>query len=113
MKHLANESLASFENSTVKLLHSEIVELQRQLPSWQCVSSDGVDKLVRIYTFGNFREALEFTIRIGELAEEVDHHPTLLTEWGRSTVTWWTHSLEGLQRKDFMLAAKTDQLYEQ
>ena len=48
---------------------------------------------------------------MGELAEEEGHHPALLTEWGRTTVSWWTHKIKGLHRNDFIMAAKTDQLY--
>src|SRR6266511_638973 len=56
--------------------------------------------------FRRFREALEFTNKVGELAEEEGHHPALLTEWGRTTVTWWTHKIKGLHRNDFIMAAK-------
>src|SRR5262249_11555034 len=56
-------------------------------------------------------QALAFTNAIGELAEAEGHHPALLTEWGRTTVTWWTHKIKGLHRNDFVMAAKTDELY--
>jgi len=55
---------------------------------------------------------LEFTNKVGELAEKEGHHPALLTEWGRTTVTWWTHKIKGLHRNDFIMAAKTDELYQ-
>jgi 4a-hydroxytetrahydrobiopterin dehydratase len=55
---------------------------------------------------------LEFTKKVGELAEEEGHHPALLTEWGRTTVTWWTHKIKGLHRDDFIMAAKTNELYQ-
>ena len=55
--------------------------------------------------------ALEFTNQVGELAEQEDHHPSILTEWGRVTVTWWTHAVSGLHVNDFISAAKTDQLF--
>ena len=58
----------------------------------------------------DFAQALEFTKKVGELAEEDAHHPALLTEWGRTTVTWWTHKIKGLHRNDFIMAAKTDKL---
>lgn len=66
--------------------------------------------LQREYRFKNFRQALAFTNRIGEIAESEGHHPALLTEWGRVTVTWWTHKIRGLHRNDFVMAAKTDKL---
>jgi len=55
-------------------------------------------------------DALAFTNRVGALAEAEGHHPALLTEWGRVTVTWWTHKIRGLHRNDFIMAAKTDAL---
>ena len=60
----------------------------------------------------DFAEALEFTNDVGAIAEEEGHHPAILTEWGRVTVTWWTHKIRGLHRNDFIMAAKTDQIYE-
>ena len=84
--------------------------LVRQLPGWEIVSRDGVDRLRRVFTFGNFQDALAFTNRVGELAEKHDHHPELITEWGRVTVTWWTHAIRGLHMNDFIMAAQTDQL---
>ena len=63
------------------------------------------------FTFGSFAEALAFTDAVGALAEAEGHHPAILTEWGRVTVTWWTHAIKGLHRNDFIMAARTDELY--
>jgi len=111
MNPLSNEKCEPFGNTTSKLIHNEIVDLLHQLPSWNHVSCDTVDRLEKTYSFKNFREALNFTVKVGELADKEDHHPAILTEWGKTTVTWWTHSLNGLQRNDFIMAAKTDNLY--
>ena len=81
-----------------------------QIPEWVVVERDGIKRLERRYKFKNFREALTFTAQVGELAEAHDHHPALLTEWGRVTVTWWTHKIKGLHRNDFIMAAKTDEI---
>ncbi|HVR28570.1 MAG TPA: 4a-hydroxytetrahydrobiopterin dehydratase, partial [Thermoanaerobaculia bacterium] len=54
---------------------------------------------------------LDFTNKVGEIAEEEGHHPALLTEWGKVTVGWWTHKIKGLHRNDFIMAAKTDEAY--
>jgi len=89
----------------------EMAEYQPQVPEWKVVERDGIPRLERVFKFKNFGQALAFTNRIGELAEAEDHHPALLTEWGRATVTWWTHKIKGLHRNDFIMAAKTDQLY--
>ena len=89
----------------------EIQNFLPQVPDWQINELDGIKRLERSYKFKNFREALEFTNQVGELAEREDHHPLLQTEWGKVIVIWWTHKIKGLHRNDFIMAAKTDELY--
>jgi 4a-hydroxytetrahydrobiopterin dehydratase len=91
---------------------AEIAELKPLVPTWELVEADGVKRLRRSFEFDDFAEALAFTTRVGTLAEEEGHHPALLTEWGRVTVEWWTHKIRGLHRNDFVMAAKTDELFE-
>ncbi len=89
-------------------------ELQRLLPTipgWRVIEVDGVRQLTREFEFKNFAQALAFTNRVGDLAEAENHHPAIVTEWGRVTVTWWTHKIHGLHRNDLILAARTDQAY--
>jgi 4a-hydroxytetrahydrobiopterin dehydratase len=90
----------------------EIAELHPQVPAWELVELEGIPRLTRTFDFDDFAQALEFTTSVGEVAEQEGHHPALLTEWGRTTVTWWTHKIKGLHRNDFIMAAKTDHLYE-
>jgi len=94
------------------LTRAEIDLLKGYLPHWELIQTEGVLRLQRAYKFKNFAQALDFTNRIGAIAEEQDHHPALLTEWGKVTVTWWTHAVGGLHRNDFIMAAKTDQHYQ-
>ena len=89
----------------------EIAELHPQVVKWSVVEREGIERLERVFKFRNFAEALAFTNKVGEIAEEEDHHPAILTEWGGVTVTWWTHKIKGLHRNDFIMAAKTDRLY--
>jgi 4a-hydroxytetrahydrobiopterin dehydratase len=89
----------------------ELAELRPQVPDWELVEIDAIKRLTRAFSFGDFAEALEFTNNVGQLAEAEGHHPALLTEWGRTTVSWWTHKIKGLHRNDFIMAAKTDRLY--
>ena len=89
---------------------AEIAEFQPQVADWEIVELDGIERLRRAFSFDDFAQALGFTDKVGELAEEEGHHPALLTEWGRTTVTWWTHKTKGLHRNDFIMAAKTDEL---
>jgi 4a-hydroxytetrahydrobiopterin dehydratase len=88
----------------------EIEELGPQVPDWELVEVDGVPRLRRAFEFANFADALAFTDAVGEIAEQEGHHPELVTEWGRTTVSWWTHKIKGLHRNDFVMAAKTDEL---
>jgi 4a-hydroxytetrahydrobiopterin dehydratase len=91
-----------------RVTEEEITELKLQIPEWQIIERDGVPQLERVFRLRNFAEALAFTNKIGALAESEGHHPAILTEWGRVTVTWWTHKIHGLHRNDFIMAAKTD-----
>lgn len=88
---------------------AEIVELQPQVPEWQIIEVNGIKRLQRAFNFQNFVDALAFTNKVGALAEAAGHHPDILTEWGKTTVTWWTHKIKGLHRNDFIMAAKTDE----
>ena len=89
----------------------EIAKLLPQVPDWEVVERDGIKRLERRFKFRNFAQALAFTNEVGEVAEAEGHHPAILTEWGKVTVTWWTHKIKGLHRNDFIMAAKTDTLY--
>ena len=90
---------------------AELAEFLPQVPEWKIVEREGVQRLERVFKFKTFVQALAFTNQVGELAEAEEHHPTILTEWGKVTVTWWTHKIRGLHRNDFVMAAKTDRLY--
>jgi 4a-hydroxytetrahydrobiopterin dehydratase len=90
---------------------NEIQILQPQIPEWQVKAVDGVKRLERVFKFKNFAEALEFTNKVGAIAEQEDHHPMIITEYGRVTVNWWTHTIGGLHKNDFIMAAKTDRLF--
>jgi 4a-hydroxytetrahydrobiopterin dehydratase len=94
----------------VPVSEAELPALLREIPGWRVIERDGVRRLERVYTFPDFAGALAFTNRVGAAAEAEGHHPALLTEWGRVTVTWWTHAIKGLHRNDFIMAARTDAL---
>jgi len=89
---------------------AELKTLVREIPEWAAVVREGVMQLEREFKFKNFKQALAFTNKVGELAEAEFHHPTLVTEWGKVTVTWWTHAINGLHKNDFIMAARTDTL---
>ena len=89
----------------------EIESYKPQVPEWEIIEREGVKRLERSFKFRNFEQALAFTNQVGEIAEAEGHHPVLETTWGRVKVSWWTHAIGGLHRNDFIMAAKTDELY--
>jgi 4a-hydroxytetrahydrobiopterin dehydratase len=89
---------------------AELESFLREHPGWDVeLAVEGL-RLRRTYPFKDFAEALDFTNRVGVLAEAEGHHPALLTEWGRVTVSWWTHKIRGIHRNDLVMAARTDRL---
>ncbi len=113
MEALHNQQCVPCRGGVPTLTTDEIDVYKLQLPEWQVVEREGVFRLERSYSFKNFAQALAFTNQIGELAEAEGHHPAILTEWGKVTLTWWTHKIKGLHANDFIMAAKSDQAYQQ
>ena len=92
---------------------AELAELIKQIPDWSPIICDGVLQLQRIFSCKPYTQAIMLTCSIAELAEQEGHHPAILTEWGKVTVTWWSHKIRGLHKNDFIMAAKTDALFAQ
>ena len=113
MKFLVGERCVACRGDEPPATEDEIKKLMPQIPEWKLLDHEGIPQLERTYRFKNFREALDFTNRVGEIAEEEGHHPVLKTEWGRTTVIWYTHKIKGLHRNDFIMAAKSDQIGKQ
>jgi len=111
MERLTQMKCVACRRDAPTVTDAEIAEFQPQVRGWELVEVDGVKRLTRVFRFPDFAQALEFTNRVGAVAEEEGHHPALLTEWARTTVTWWTHKIKGLHRNDFIMAAKTSELY--
>lgn len=111
MSELTREKCTACRADAPKVTKEEIAELEPLIPDWQLLEREGIPTLERTFRFQDFAGALAFTNRIGELAESEGHHPAILTEWGRVTVTWWTHKIRNLHRNDFIMAAKTDALF--
>lgn len=82
----------------------------KQLPGWQLLNQFGIAQIQKAFKCKNFADALELTNLIGAIAEKNDHHPLIMLEWGRVTVNWWTHTVNGLHLNDFVMAAKTDEV---
>jgi 4a-hydroxytetrahydrobiopterin dehydratase len=112
MSSLAEMKCVPCQGGEPTVTEEEMTELKPKVPDWEVVEQDGVKRLKRVFRFEDFAGALAFTNKVGEIAEAEGHHPQLVTEWGRVTVRWWTHKIDGLHRNDFVMAAKTDRQYE-
>lgn len=89
---------------------AELAVLIREIPDWTPIADQGILKLQRVFSFTDFAGAMTFANHVSNLAEENGHHPAILVEWGKVTVTWWTNKINGLHKTDFIMAAKTDLL---
>ena len=111
MPELAQMKCVACRGGEPTVTNDEIDALHPQIPEWHVKEVDGIKRLERVFKFKNFVQALEFTNKVGAIAEEEDHHPMIITEYGKATVTWWTHKIKGLHKNDFIMAAKTDEIY--
>jgi len=110
MTTLADKSCEACRKGAAPATPEDIAHYLPQLSGWRITEAGGIKRLEKVFVFKNFAEALRFTDLVGAMAEQENHHPALLTEWGRVTVTWWTHKIAGLHVNDFIMAAKTDKI---
>ena len=110
---LVREKCVACRRDSPRVTDEEVGELHPQVPDWTLTEVDGIKRLERAFKFSDFAGALDFTAKVGEAAESEGHHPRITLEWGRVGVEWWTHKIKGLHRNDFIMAAKTDELYRQ
>lgn len=111
MADLKNKTCEACRADAPQATAGQIKQYMEQLPEWTIIEIDGIKRLQRVFKFKDFREALTFSNKVGDIAEEEGHHPAILTEWGKVTVSWWTHKIKGLHVNDFVMAAKTDSIY--
>lgn len=109
-KDLAQLTCSACRGDEPPLTEEEIHDYLQRVPGWDLVVEDNVHKLRRTFSFKNFAQALEFTNEVGAAAEQEGHHPVITLTWGRVTVTWYTHKIDGLHENDFIMAAKTSEI---
>ena len=85
--------------------------LIKKIEDWDLID-DVVKKLKKEFSFSNYSDSVDFTNKVADMADEEDHHPQIILEWGKVTVIWWSHKIKGLHKNDFICAAKTDLIYE-
>ena len=110
MENLAAGKCVACRKGEPALTDAEIEGLLPHVDRWQIREVDGMKRLEKVFKFKNFAQALEFTNKAGAVAEEQDHHPLIVTEWGKVTIQFWTHVIGGLHKNDFIMAAKVDEL---
>jgi 4a-hydroxytetrahydrobiopterin dehydratase len=98
MTNLTQEQCVACRKDSPRVTDAEIAALKPQIPAWNIVEHNEIPSLERAYRLKNFAQALDFTNKVGALAEEEGHHPAILTEYGKVTVVWWTHTIKGLHR---------------
>ena len=111
MTSLNQEKCEACRRDSPSVTEAEVAQLKPELPDWEMINENDIPKLDRVFKFKNFQQALDFTNELGTLAEDQGHHPRMTTEWGRVQVTWWTHKIRNLHRNDFVMAAKSDQVF--
>lgn len=107
MSELASRECVPCRGGVPPLKGAELQELSGEIAGWSVVEEHHLSK---VYKHRDFKEALAFVNRVGELAEQQGHHPDICFGWGRVEVSIWTHKIDGLTESDFILAAKIDQL---
>ena|SRR5437667_8050651 len=107
MSSLAAKTCLPCRGGVLPLKGQELAALNKQVPEWQVVNEH---HLTRAFKFPEFKQALAFVNRVGDLAEEQGHHPDILLAWGKAEITLWTHKIDGLTESDFIMAAKIDGL---
>jgi 4a-hydroxytetrahydrobiopterin dehydratase len=112
MNELAQLHCSKITKDTAKLSDQDVQRYLDGLPDWIITMAEGEPRLERVFKFNDFKQAADFTQQLAKIADEEDHHPALLTEWGKVTVYWWTHRIRGLHQNDFIMAAKTQTLYD-
>lgn len=105
---LASQTCVPCRGGVPPIKGKELDQILQSVPHWRAVNEHHI---TRAFTFADFKQALDFVNRVGEIAEKQGHHPDILLTWGKAEITLWTHKIDGLTRSDFIMAAKIDQLF--
>src|ERR1700728_545657 len=109
MSDLAQKECVPCKGGVPPLKGEEIARLSQQLgEGWRVIDEHHLE---REFKFPNFRTALEFANRVGDLADQQNHHPDIFLSWGKAKLTMWTHKIDGLTESDFVFAAKVNKLF--
>ena len=109
MNDLAASSCEACRIDAPIVSDDEASVLLKELEGWQLID-DGVRKLKKEFNFSSYSDSKDFTNKVADMADQEDHHPQIILEWGKVTVIWWSHKIKGLHKNDFICAAKTNNI---
>ena len=109
MNDLSSQSCEACQIDAPKVPQDQIQILLSEINGWVLIE-EPVNKIQKIFSFKSYKDSVDFSNKVASLANDEDHHPQIVLEWGKVTVIWWSHKIEGLHKNDFICAAKTDKL---
>jgi 4a-hydroxytetrahydrobiopterin dehydratase len=111
MTALSDLTCEACNTQTSPLTNDEIDSLHSELFGWEIIIDSNIKKLKRQFNTENYQQSIAFTNAVALLAESINHHPQIIMEYSCVTVIWWTHVIQGLHNNDFIMAAKTSDLF--
>ena len=111
MNPLSKSNCEACSADAKKLSASEIKNLLVEIEDWSLITDDDIQKLTRTFATTNYAKSIAFTNAVAALAQESDHHPLLIVEYGHVTVVWWSHKIKGLHLNDFIMASRTSDVF--
>ena len=109
MNDLSSQSCEACQIDAPKVPQDQIQILLSEINGWFLIE-EPINKIQKIFSFKSYKDSVDFSNKVACLADDEDHHPQIILEWGKVTVIWWSHKIEGLHKNDFICAAKTDKL---
>ena len=109
MNDLSSQSCEACQIDAPKVPQDQIQILLSEINGWFLIE-EPINKIQKIFSFKSYKDSVDFSNKVASLADDEDHHPQIVLEWGKVTVIWWSHKIEGLHKNDFICAAKTDKL---
>jgi 4a-hydroxytetrahydrobiopterin dehydratase len=106
---LSSQSCEACQIDAPKVPQDQIQILLSEINGWYLIE-EPINKIQKIFSFKSYKDSVDFSNKVASLADDEDHHPQIVLEWGKVTVIWWSHKIEGLHKNDFICAAKTDKL---
>ena len=110
MKDLSKQKCEACTIDAPLVSEKKFTELLKDLDGWEVIYGD-INLLSKTFLFNSYQDSIKFSMEVAELAEEEDHHPAILLEWGKVKIQWWSHKIKGLHMNDFICAAKTNKVF--